>query len=121
MDTTKSFYDFSNHVQGSTFKGVSFEIKINEVPLDLTDAEIIMQIDSFNNPNSNVLTLSTVLGNEKIVVLDPPTDGKFKIIPQIISLSVGLYKYDIKITTSDSVVRKPISGKWYIVASSSYD
>lgn len=114
-------YDFPNHTQGSTFKGVSFEIIINDIPLDLTDATIIMTLDTFNNSKSNVLILSTELENEKIVILDPPTSGKFRIIPQLINIAGGLYKYDIKIITGDSIVRIPIKGKWYISTVPSYE
>lgn len=114
-------YNIKKHVQGSTFKGVTFEIKLNDIPLDLTGAVIEMQLDSVISPYPTALTLSTVEGNEKIVILQPPTDGKFRVIPQIINIPLGLYNYDIKITTADDVIRKPINGKWQIVKSATYD
>lgn len=116
-----SAYDLPRHIQGSTFRGVSFEIEINDVPLDLTGATIVLTVDTLNNSKSNVLTLSTITGNEKIVISQPPTNGIFRIIPHVINIPVGMYKYDIKITTADAIVRKPISGKWYIVPSATYE
>jgi len=117
---TDTTYDFPTHIQGSTFKGVSFQILVNDVPLDLTGATIEMVVDTYYSPVSNVLTLSTELENEKIVITDAE-NGRFSVIPQIIDVAAALYKYDIKITTADSTVRKPISGKWHIVSSASYE
>jgi hypothetical protein len=102
-----------NHRRGDTWAGFeSFIIKVNNTPVDLTNASI--KIDFRKQIDSPVaLTLSTANGS---VVLSNPSQGIFSIPPRIINIPFGIYLYDIQVTYPNGVVTTYVEGTWEIVA-----
>ena len=101
--------DFS-HIKGDTFDEVNFEVKINNVALNLTGAVIKMQLrkDAYDHINPASLSLTSV-ANAGITIISP-TLGKFKINSQVIDIDVYNYFYDIQITLSNGVVKTYVNG-----------
>ena len=98
----------------TTFDAMPFQVIINSVPLDLTDALIEMQIkkDACSTP---VLSFSSI-DNAGITITDA-LDGWFKINEQIINLKPCNYQYDIKITLSDDTVKRYVGGLFQVLTS----
>jgi hypothetical protein len=99
------------HYKGDTFLEVPFEILIDAVPLDLTDALIKMQLRR-KYEKDIVLEFSTI--NNKIEIVDASL-GTFKIVEQIINIEAFEYIYDLQITLANGVVDTYIKGKFNIV------
>lgn len=103
-------YNFSDHINNTTFPGVAFSVVLNSVALDLTDASIEMIIK--RNDSIPVLTLSTAA--ETIIITDA-INGIFQVKEQIISLPFnGLYSYDMIITFPSGKIKEYIQGTWQI-------
>lgn len=98
----------------TTFDAVPFQILIDTVPLDLTDALIEMQVkkDACATP---VLSFSSI--DDAGITITDALDGWFKINEQIINLKPCNYHYDIKITLSDSSVKRYVGGLFQVVTS----
>jgi len=108
-------YDFPTHIKGDTYDGTSFTITVNGSPLDLTGASIKISLKLGKDLINSALDLSTE--NNRIQIWNPPTDGKFQVVPQIISVPPGNYFYDIQITLADLTVKTYIEGRWRILSS----
>ena len=93
------------HKRGDTFYQTLFNVKINAVDLDLTDAVILMQLRKA--PGGVVMLEPT------ITITDAP-GGDFAIDEQIINIPACNYQYDIQITLADSTVVTWISGLFII-------
>jgi hypothetical protein len=103
-------YNFKPHLKGDTFPGITFSIKVNDEFLDLTDAQIRMQLRQ--NPTHPVsYELSFEAGN---IEISDAENGEFKIKEQIIDFPARNYNYDIQISWPDSKVKTYISGIWVI-------
>jgi hypothetical protein len=102
--------DFS-HYKGDTFSEVPFEILIDAVSLDLTDALIKMQLRR-NYEKDVALEFSTI--NNKIEIVDASL-GTFKIVEQIINIEAFEYIYDLQITLANNEVETYVKGKFNIV------
>ena len=100
-----------SHYKGDTFLEVPFEILIDAVPLDLTDALIKMQLRR-NYEKDIALEFSTI--NNKIEIVDASL-GTFKIVEQIINIEAFEYIYDLQITLADGVVDTYIKGSFNII------
>jgi hypothetical protein len=73
--------------RSDTFYAVPFQIVINNVPLNLTDAVIRMQVrKDFGTP---------IVFEPTITIINAST-GSFQIDEQIFNVCAGLYKYDIE-------------------------
>ena len=99
------------HYKGDTFNQVPFEILIDAVPLDLTDALIKMQLRK-NYEKDVALEFSTI--NNKIEIVNVSL-GTFKIIEQIIDIEAYNYIYDLQITLPSGDVETYIKGKFNII------
>lgn len=99
------------HKKGDTFESVNFEIKVDGVAIDLTDARIRMQLKKECGGKS-YLSLTTLL-NAGLTITDALL-GKFKINEQVIDIEVGTYIYDIEIKFADNSVKTWISGEFII-------
>lgn len=91
--------------RGDTFKQVDFQIVINEVPLDLTDGDVIIQLRK--QPGG-------VIAFEPTITIFDPTNGEFCIDEQIINIEACNYKYDIQVTTESGEVNTWVSGLFTI-------
>lgn len=105
-------YDFPTHIKGDTYKGTSFTILVNELPLNLTSASIKMSLKTEKSSMVSILDLSTA--NNKISITSA-LEGKFQIVPQIININAGLYYYDIQIILPTGIVKTYVEGQWTIL------
>ena len=98
--------------QGDTFNEVPFEILIDEVPLDLTDAIIKMQVKK-DACASAILSLTSV-GNAGITITNA-VNGQFKINEQIINIKPCNYQYDIQIELAGGEIKTYVGGLFQAV------
>lgn len=106
-------YNFPNHINGDTFNGIQFEVKVNNTAINLTGATIAMQLRE-SIVGVNPIDFSTT--NSKITIVDA-VNGKFKINKQIVQAPIcKTYLYDIQITLQNSDNYTYIKGSWNIVA-----
>lgn len=98
------------HIKGDTFDEVNFEVKINNVAVNLTGAVIKMQLrkDAYDHVATPALSLTSVA--DAGITITQPTLGKFKINSQVINVDVFTYFYDIQITLASGVVKTYVSG-----------
>lgn len=88
------------HKRGDTFEAVDFEVKINNVAVDFTDAVIRMQL---RKQHGGPIGLSlTSVDNAGITITDA-INGKFKINEQIINIEAFKYIYDIEFNINGKV------------------
>lgn len=98
------------HIKGDTFEAVNFEIKIDNVVVDLTDTIIRMQL---RKEYGGVVALSlTSVANAGITITDA-VNGLFKINEQVINADAYNYIYDIQFDF-DGVIKTYISGNFLI-------
>jgi hypothetical protein len=91
-------------ISGDTCEEVNFTVTIDAVPLDLTDAKIVLS----TNPNG--INLSTGAG---LTITDGPA-GQFRIDAQVITAAPANYAYFIKFFLADGTVKTYITGTWSI-------
>jgi hypothetical protein len=91
------------HKKGDTFDEVTFQVKINNIVVDLTGATIKMQLRK--NFSDVTPALSLTSAGSAGITLSNATNGEFKINKQIIDIEVYNYVYDIQITFSDGTVK----------------
>jgi hypothetical protein len=75
--------------RSDTFYAVPFQILINSLPLDLTDAVIRMQVRK---------DYGTPIIFEPTITITNALTGSFEIDEQIFNVPACVYKYDIQIT-----------------------
>lgn len=99
--------------KGNTWrKGFQWKIKDSDTAMDLTDCSIKMQIKLCASDEEPVLELST--DNGKIVILDPPTDGKWTVEMTALETAAFLFNqaaYDLDISFPSNDVYTIIAGK----------
>jgi hypothetical protein len=93
------------HKRGDTFYATLFNVKVNNVDLDLTGAVILMQL---RKEAGGVIALSPDL------TITDALGGDFQIDEQIINIPACTYQYDIQITLADDTVVTWISGLFII-------
>jgi len=91
--------------RGDTFKQTDFQININSVPLDLTDAVIKMQLRK---------EAGAPIALEPTITIFNPTNGEFCIDEQIINIQACVYKYDIELTQVSGEVDTWVGGLFEI-------
>jgi len=107
-----STYNFPTHIKGDTFDGATFNIKVNDVSVDLTGTIITMDLRLTLDGISQKRLTS--VGDADITIALPETLGQFSINNQIIDVDAGKYYYDIQILFPDSTVKTYIRGIWLI-------
>ena len=93
-------YNIPDQLQGDTWNGInSISISVSGVPVDLTNAEVVMQVRK--GPNSPVaLELST--NNKDISCIGDPANGTITIGPTLITIPYGTYEYGLKAIFADT-------------------
>jgi hypothetical protein len=91
--------------RGDTFKQTDFQININDVPLDLTDGLVKIQLRKEAG--------GIVAFTPELTIFDA-VNGEFCINEQIIDIQACIYKYDIQITTADEEVNTWVGGLFTI-------
>ncbi len=102
-------YNLKKQRSGDTFKGVTIQIKVNNVAKNLTNTEI--KIDFKYNYKRGRLVKSLSV-NSGITVLDA-AEGRFRIDPFVVDFEEGIYYYDVQFTDG-SVVNTYVGGTWEI-------
>jgi glyoxylate utilization-related uncharacterized protein len=98
------------HKRGDTFEAVNFEIKINDVAVDLSDTIIRMQL---RKEYGGIIALNlTSVDNAGLTITDA-VDGLFKINEQVINIEAGNYLYDIQFNF-DGEIKTYVSGTFLI-------
>ena len=87
--------------RGDTFKQVDFQINVDNLPLDLTDAVIAIQLRKEAG--------SPIVLEPTITILNA-IEGRFCIDEQIIDIQACGYKYDIQLTLASGEVYTWVSG-----------
>jgi len=98
---------------GDTFDGITFNIEVNSVALDITNSVIIMQLRQKNELKKELRTGSGL-------TITNGVGGIFQINALIIDLLAGVYDYDIQIIFTDGTVKTYISGTWTITKDNVY-
>jgi hypothetical protein len=102
-------YNFPDHVLGDTFQGVTFNVVVTPIAINLIGAVIVGTFTMSTNKNI-VHTLSTT--DSQITISDATN---FVISEQVLSWPKGIYDYRIKITLATGKVKTYIEGTWEII------
>ena len=105
-------YTFPTHKTGDTIKVITFTIKINLVPLDLTDSIIRMDV---RTPSGTLIRRFSTIDDDGLSFILPQTDGKFQFNEQIISFEPGSYIYDMEFTFPNGDIFTYVEGTWTII------
>ena len=103
--------NFQN-IKGDTFEQVNFEVKINDVAVDLTDAIIRMQL---RKEYGGVVGLSLTSVDDAGITITNAVSGLFQINRQVINIPPYNYLYDIEIHFEDGTIKTWISGNFQIL------
>jgi hypothetical protein len=108
-------YNIPDHVSGDTWEGIdTITLQNSGIPIDLTDAHILMQFRSNNNNLANPCYLE--LSNDYQTISTPiPQLGLLTINPTTIDLPVGIYDYSLQITFPNGNCKTYLQGKWKIL------
>jgi hypothetical protein len=110
-------YNFPNTIRGDSFDGVLFTVTVNGTPLDLSNAEI--QMDLRLAPTSPIIKHFAV-GTGFTIAADPTT-GVFSFDSwSPVNVDVANYYYDIQITLDNGEIKTYISGRWNILQDITY-
>jgi hypothetical protein len=88
---------------------LNFEMKVNDVPLDLSGATVRMQIRP--SYGSNTLTLSIAEGTGITVTGD---DDNIVSISKLITITAGEYVYDLEIQYASGEVKTYVQGAFSV-------
>jgi len=122
MTTSSSYYmahyNFPSHIKGDTFNGILFTVTINSAPLDLTDAELNMDLRL--TPDTPVIAEHFDSEGNGITIDANPATGNFTFNAQIIDIPADNYYYDIEVTFPSGSVKTYIGGRWNILQDVTY-
>lgn len=108
------------HIQtrrGDTYRGSVYSISLSNsdlsafVPLDLTDAVIIMQVKKQKTDDESVLEFSTT---DSTIVITDPLSGIFNTVERIIEVEANKYYYDIQVSLNTGRVITPVDDTFSI-------
>lgn len=88
---------------------LNFEMKVNDVPLDLTGSTIRLQVRP--SAGSNTLTLSLTAGNGINIT---GTDSNIVTINKLITIAAGDYVYDLEIQFANGEVKTYVQGAFKV-------
>lgn len=103
-------YIIPEHETGTTFEGLLFEVKINDIALDLTGSEVTA---TFRHSKNWAVIKILSLGHGLTLVT--PASGTFKLDRQLINWRAGLWDYEIRFELTDGTVKDYIEGTWNLV------
>lgn len=102
-------YNIPDQYKGDTFKGLTFEVIVNNVAKNLTNTEIKIEFrrDGKTGAQAKILTV----GNG--ITKTDATAGKFSIDAFVVNLAAGVYYYDVQFIDA-GVIKTYIQGTWTI-------
>jgi hypothetical protein len=104
--------------RGDTYRGSQYTFSLSSVelsayiPVDLTDASILMQVKHKATDDENVLEFST--STATISISAPALSGIFYTEPRIIEVDANKYVYDIQITLNTGRILTPVSDNFLV-------
>ena len=98
------------HKRGDTFNEVPFEIKINDVAVDLSDTIIRMQL---RKEYGKIVSLNLTSVDTARLTITTAVDGLNTINEQVINIEAGNYLYDIQFNF-DGEIKTYVSGNFII-------
>jgi len=101
-------YNLPSTNHGNTFDGVEFTLPTGDL-FNLGGADVKVQVRKL--PGDTVL--KEFVAPEDIEITAP---DKIRLLPHIVSIPVGRYKWDMKITFADLREKTYIGGEWVINA-----
>lgn len=93
--------------RNNTFLSMLFEVLIDNVALDLSDAEIVLTA-KVNDCGEPILILNS--GENGGLTITEPLEGKFVIDEQIFTIKKGVYTYNITFTLENEQVFTWVKG-----------
>lgn len=88
---------------------LSYEMKVNDVPLDLSGATVRLQVRP--TAGSNTLTLSITNGNGINIT---GTDHNIIAISKLITIASGDYVYDLEVAFANGEVKTYVHGSFKV-------
>ena len=104
-------YNFPDQYRGDTFEGIEFTINKNGSPLDLTGAEICIQVKVDKKTDLFVIEWTETDG----ITITDAVNGVFQIDETIIDVPAAQYQQDVQITLASGEVFTPTFGTWLII------
>lgn len=104
-------YTIPPHRRGDTWDGINkIGITVNGTPINLSGSMVIMEFkEDYDAPSA--LTLSTVTSTIEIL----PDLSSVKILPIIVNIQPGTYRYDLQVTYPDTkTIKTYLEGTWEI-------
>jgi hypothetical protein len=98
--------------KGDTWNGFSMSITKNGTPVDLTDAELLMQLKKKPSDTDAQLEFSSLSAADYTITTN--SVSSFSVDPTIIDINANDYFYDFQITFADGVVLTPFEGTFTI-------
>jgi len=92
---------------GDTLRAIDITLKINQAPVDLTGATVLIQVRPEPASSTVSMTLSTSFPDA--------ANGVLRIDEQAVSLASGLYYYDLQITMPGGFRETYLTGTWQIL------
>lgn len=98
--------------KGDTWNGFTMSISKNGSPVDLTDAELLMQLKKKAYDTESVLEFSNLPAAEYSI--STVSVSSFQVEPTVIDVYANDYVYDFQITFADGVILTPFEGTFTI-------
>ena len=110
------YYNFPSIKRGDTFDGILFTVKVNGLVLDLTSADINMDLRI--TPLGEIIK-HFGLGTGFTLATNPAT-GVFSFDEWTATVDAANYYYDIEITLGNGEIHTYIGGRWNIAQDITY-
>jgi len=104
MASYAKYFRLPTAEKGDTWEGQEFTLYVNGELKDLTDASIVLTLDTGD-------TLTSAGGD---ITITDAANGVFQIDEQTIDFVEGVHSYEIKFTFSDGDIKTYIKGDWEI-------
>lgn len=100
--------------KGDTWQGYQATILIEDVPLDLTNALIKMQLKKNASDCHYALEFSTLSTESNVITITDALNGQFTVEPEIVDIVARTYVYDTEITTLSGRVLTVLKGTFTV-------
>lgn len=113
----QSTYKIPDAVKNDTYIGITFNVEVNSVLLDLTGCSIKMDVKKNSKDYTPPLkTFRTGASSpDGSLTITDAVNGQFELDEQVIDIEAGNHYYDIQITFPDSSIKTYICGRWQII------
>lgn len=103
-------YDIVGLKRGDTWSGLKIEVEYDDVPVDITDYEIKLQVrEKYDAPDA-LITISDGNG----ISFDPSDVSAFFIDPLLIECKPGRHCYDVQFTLPNGHIKTYLKGSFIV-------